>query len=79
MKRYSSDEIDQKLKARLGFFKGLWLSLVIAWRFLVSLGPQNWDIIKLTNAGRVDPLEGGQRSSASEVNVAPIDPDETRK
>lgn len=75
MKRYSAEEIEAKLRQRTGFFRGLWLCLVLAVRFLISLGPQNWNIVKITNAGRVDPLEVNPRGASSEVSVAPIDPD----
>lgn len=75
MKKYSSDEIEARLRQRTGFFKGVWLSLVVPSRFLISLGPQNWNIVKLTNAGRIDPLEAGARQSATEVTVATIEPE----
>lgn len=75
MKIYSSGEIEARLRKRMGFFRGIGLMLLIAWRFLKSLGPQNWDIGKLTNAGRVDPLESHANRSSNEVTVAHIDPD----
>lgn len=75
MKNYTAVEIEEKLRRRMGFFRGLWLCLVLAGKFLVSLGPQNWNIVKITNAGRIDPLEASTRNASSEVSIAPIDPD----
>lgn len=75
MKTYSAAEIEAKLRKKTGFFRGIGLSLSLAGRFILSLGPQNWNIVKLTNAGRIDPLEAGARQSATEVTVASIDPD----
>lgn len=75
MKTYSAEEIEAKLRKKTGFFRGICLSLGLAGRFILSLGPQNWNIVKLTNAGRIDPLEAGTRQSATEVSIAPIDPD----
>lgn len=75
MKTYSSEEIEAKLRKHTGFFRGIKLSLLLAWRFLVSLGPQNWDIVKISNAGRIDPLESSSKTASNEVSVAPIEPD----
>lgn len=75
MKTYSAEEINARLRNKTGFFRGILLSLKLGGKFLLSLGPQNWNIVKLTNAGRIDPLEGGTRQSATEVTVAHINPD----
>lgn len=65
MRVIQREEIDKKLRKETGFFKGLWLLVLLSGRFLVSLGPHNWNITKITNSGRIDPLE--QRSESSEV------------
>lgn len=74
MRRYSAQELEEKLRQRNGFFKGLWLMLRLAGRFIWSLGPQNWDLLKITNAGRVDPTTL-QQKSAAEVLVQTVEDD----
>jgi hypothetical protein len=74
MRIYNPKELEDKLRQRTGFFKGLWLLLCLVWRFLWSLGPKNWNLQKITNAGRVDPSTL-QHKSAAEVLVQTIDVD----
>lgn len=71
MRIYTARELDEKLRQRNGFFRGLWLMLCIAGRFFCSLGPKHWSLTKITNAGRVDPLDG-QQKSANEVHVQTV-------
>lgn len=74
MRIHTAKELEEKLRQRNGFFKGLWLAMLIFWRFLWSLGPKNWNVIKLTNANRVDPASL-QQKSAAEVLVQTIEHD----
>lgn len=67
---HRKEAIDLRLKARTPFFRGLWICIRLATKFIWSLGPQNWSIQKLATAGKEDPLDQGaaQKTSVSTMN-----------
>lgn len=61
-------EIDRRLRAKLGFWSGIWLSFRLAGRFILSFGPQNWDLSKIATAEK--PLmPTGLKGRPSETRV----------
>ncbi len=68
----SREELDKRLKNKTGFWKGIWLIIVIACRFIVSFGPKNWNLAKIATAERPSPALGATEK-AEEVNVRILD------
>lgn len=65
------EDLDRKLKQQTPFLKGVWILICLCGRFLWSLGPHNWSMAKIANAGKEDPMTHSYRAkpTTSEANT----------
>lgn len=55
---HSRELIDEHLKKNSGFWKGIWLMVKLALRFIATLGPQNWSLSRLASLEqKVEPVD----------------------